>query len=412
MRRSSGRAATGFRDVDLPAAALVLAQGAGRLIRSRADRGVVAVLDRRLATAGYRATLLESMPALRRVVDPAVVHEFLGATDATALGRRVDPEGRRDRRRERRWPGYPDAMARTFRERAVDVRTASASGSSAGSTATSVATRSSVTTRSSTPTDFAWIAALEAGTADRSARSSTRCSSTRTSSRTSRTSRPTSTRSPTTTGGRRSSSTGTASPPGNNVDRCPETARLLAADPGHDDGDVLDLRPAQAHPAARGPVQGRAAVPPRRCMVPEPRGRSAGSGSATTSGTGTRARASSSTTRSSTRRGTTPTGHGSCSSSTSSGRSPASPRICQRGRAEGDRLLAVHPGRQGAPQRVGEALRAGAEPRRLTLGPRLRPRGAARGRASTFASASAASSSSSAVVVDHQAEPDQADRPW
>jgi ATP-dependent DNA helicase DinG len=68
---------SGFRDVDLPAAALVLAQGAGRLIRSRRDRGVVAVLDRRLATAGYRDVLLDALPPMRRVVDPAVVRAFL-----------------------------------------------------------------------------------------------------------------------------------------------------------------------------------------------------------------------------------------------------------------------------------------------------------------------------------------------
>jgi ATP-dependent DNA helicase DinG len=67
----------GFREIDLPAAALVLAQGTGRLIRSHEDRGVVAVLDRRLATAGYRSVLLASMPALRRVVDPAQAHAFL-----------------------------------------------------------------------------------------------------------------------------------------------------------------------------------------------------------------------------------------------------------------------------------------------------------------------------------------------
>lgn len=68
---------SGFRDVDLPAAALVLAQGAGRLVRSRHDRGVVAVLDRRLATAGYRDTLLDALPPMRRVIDPNVVHAFL-----------------------------------------------------------------------------------------------------------------------------------------------------------------------------------------------------------------------------------------------------------------------------------------------------------------------------------------------
>jgi ATP-dependent DNA helicase DinG len=67
----------GFRDVDLPAAALVLAQGTGRLIRSRKDRGVVAVLDRRLATAGYRDILLDALPPMRRVVDPQIVGTFL-----------------------------------------------------------------------------------------------------------------------------------------------------------------------------------------------------------------------------------------------------------------------------------------------------------------------------------------------
>jgi ATP-dependent DNA helicase DinG len=77
----------GFRDVDLPAAALVLAQGTGRLIRSRKDRGVVAVLDRRLATAGYRDLLLDALPPMRRVVDPEIVRTFLrevtGPPDST-----------------------------------------------------------------------------------------------------------------------------------------------------------------------------------------------------------------------------------------------------------------------------------------------------------------------------------------
>ena len=67
----------GFRDVDLPATALVLAQGAGRLIRRHDDHGVVAVLDRRLATAGYRSVLLDALPPMRRVVDGDVAREFL-----------------------------------------------------------------------------------------------------------------------------------------------------------------------------------------------------------------------------------------------------------------------------------------------------------------------------------------------
>ena len=68
-----------FRLVDLRRAAMLLAQGAGRLIRTGTDRGVVAVLDRRLATARYRTELLELVPPLRRTVDRTEVLEFLAS---------------------------------------------------------------------------------------------------------------------------------------------------------------------------------------------------------------------------------------------------------------------------------------------------------------------------------------------
>jgi ATP-dependent DNA helicase DinG len=54
-----------FRLVDLPKAATLLAQGAGRLIRSSRDSGMVAVLDRRLATAGYSRVLRQALPPMR-----------------------------------------------------------------------------------------------------------------------------------------------------------------------------------------------------------------------------------------------------------------------------------------------------------------------------------------------------------
>jgi ATP-dependent DNA helicase DinG len=66
-----------FSLVDLPRAATLLAQGAGRLIRTAEDRGVVAVLDPRLATASYRGVLLERLPPMRRSVDRAEVASFL-----------------------------------------------------------------------------------------------------------------------------------------------------------------------------------------------------------------------------------------------------------------------------------------------------------------------------------------------
>ena len=72
--RAGGRA---FSLVDLPRAATLLAQGAGRLIRNADDRGVVAVLDPRLATASYRGVLLSTLPPMRRTVDRAEVESFL-----------------------------------------------------------------------------------------------------------------------------------------------------------------------------------------------------------------------------------------------------------------------------------------------------------------------------------------------
>jgi ATP-dependent DNA helicase DinG len=66
-----------FNIVDLPRAGTLLAQGAGRLIRAADDRGVVAVLDSRLATASYRGALLARVPPMKRTLDRAEVEAFL-----------------------------------------------------------------------------------------------------------------------------------------------------------------------------------------------------------------------------------------------------------------------------------------------------------------------------------------------
>ncbi|WP_265523391.1 ATP-dependent DNA helicase [Oerskovia flava] len=62
----------GFMQVSATHAALLLAQGAGRLIRSTDDRGVVAVLDPRLATARYGSFLTRSMPDFWQTTDRTV----------------------------------------------------------------------------------------------------------------------------------------------------------------------------------------------------------------------------------------------------------------------------------------------------------------------------------------------------
>lgn len=62
--RRARAGAAAFRMVDLPRAATLLAQGVGRLIRSSSDRGVVAVLDRRLHSAGYGRELRSMLPPM------------------------------------------------------------------------------------------------------------------------------------------------------------------------------------------------------------------------------------------------------------------------------------------------------------------------------------------------------------
>ncbi len=69
---------SGFASVSVPRAGLLLAQGAGRLIRSAEDRGVVAVLDSRLATAAYGRALRASLPPFWYTTDRVTV---LGSLD-------------------------------------------------------------------------------------------------------------------------------------------------------------------------------------------------------------------------------------------------------------------------------------------------------------------------------------------
>jgi ATP-dependent DNA helicase DinG len=68
---------SGFMQVSLPRAALLLAQGTGRLIRSIDDRGVVAILDSRIVTKRYGSILLNSMPPFWRTSDGVVIRDSL-----------------------------------------------------------------------------------------------------------------------------------------------------------------------------------------------------------------------------------------------------------------------------------------------------------------------------------------------
>ena len=67
----------GFMTVSIPRAALLLAQGAGRLIRSMDDRGVIAVMDSRLANARYGSYLRSSLPPFWWTTDAEQVRQSL-----------------------------------------------------------------------------------------------------------------------------------------------------------------------------------------------------------------------------------------------------------------------------------------------------------------------------------------------
>ena len=86
-QRITQQGKSAFADHALPEAAVSLKQGAGRLIRSETDRGILVVCDNRLSTMSYGRRLLRGLPDMRRLEDHA---GFLNAlrqltTDATSF---------------------------------------------------------------------------------------------------------------------------------------------------------------------------------------------------------------------------------------------------------------------------------------------------------------------------------------
>lgn len=77
QRAIAARGGNGFMAVAASHAALLLAQGAGRLLRSIDDRGVIAILDSRMATARYGGFLQSSLPPYWATTDPARVRSAL-----------------------------------------------------------------------------------------------------------------------------------------------------------------------------------------------------------------------------------------------------------------------------------------------------------------------------------------------
>ncbi len=84
-RRLESRGHDPFREYQLPVAALMLKQGAGRLIRDVGDRGVLVLCDPRLKTKGYGRTFLRALPPMPETSQLADVAAFF-ALEANAGG--------------------------------------------------------------------------------------------------------------------------------------------------------------------------------------------------------------------------------------------------------------------------------------------------------------------------------------
>jgi ATP-dependent DNA helicase DinG len=77
QRAVAARGGNGFMAVAAAQAALLLAQGAGRLLRTTDDKGMVAILDPRLATARYSGFLRASLPPFWTTTDPGIARAAL-----------------------------------------------------------------------------------------------------------------------------------------------------------------------------------------------------------------------------------------------------------------------------------------------------------------------------------------------
>ncbi len=91
QRAADREGRNGFMQVAATHAALLLAQGTGRLIRTTADRGVVAILDPRLATARYGSFLRASLPPMWPTYDGDLVRSALSRL--AAAGQEADVGG-------------------------------------------------------------------------------------------------------------------------------------------------------------------------------------------------------------------------------------------------------------------------------------------------------------------------------
>ncbi len=82
INESGGNA---FYEYQIPEAIILLKQGLGRLIRSRSDRGIMALLDKRILTKSYGRTFLRSLPAAPLTQDRSRLCNFLNDSGSTKV---------------------------------------------------------------------------------------------------------------------------------------------------------------------------------------------------------------------------------------------------------------------------------------------------------------------------------------
>jgi ATP-dependent DNA helicase DinG len=100
IRRAKSRGEDVFGQWQLPQAAMSLKQGAGRLIRSESDVGLLVVCDERVVTRAYGKALLKSLPGFPLIRDALDAMDFL--TKARGDGNLATPreaDGYLDRKR-------------------------------------------------------------------------------------------------------------------------------------------------------------------------------------------------------------------------------------------------------------------------------------------------------------------------
>ena len=76
LERIAASGGSPFWDYQVPSAIILLKQGLGRLIRTRQDRGLLAILDPRLLTKNYGKAFLESLPSWTVVRKEEAIEQF------------------------------------------------------------------------------------------------------------------------------------------------------------------------------------------------------------------------------------------------------------------------------------------------------------------------------------------------